>query len=220
MNTQKTSPILFLLCILLLLPVSASAHKMTVFAWTSGNQIQGEVKFSGGRRAKHVPVEAQDATSHAVLLTGETNDNGEFTLALSAAILEKKPDLLIVANGGDGHRGEWPLNAKEYVAAEIPSASTAADTTITAPASQEETAAESLSPSSDSTVQEPAAFDSRILRQIVSEEINRAVTPIRKTLAEESEHEPSFQDILGGIGWIIGMAGLAAWLQSRKKKQS
>ncbi|CAK8718068.1 hypothetical protein GCAAIG_07520 [Candidatus Electronema halotolerans] len=219
MNTPKTSLPLVLLCILLLLPVTAAAHKMSVFAWASGNQIQGEVKFSGGRRAKHVSVEAQDEATHAVLMKSETNDNGEFTLALSAAVLEKKPDLLIVANGGDGHRGEWPLKAKEYMAAEIPAAPEA-DTAAAAPASQEEeTAAESSSSSSSGTVQ-ATGVDSRLLRQIVSEEVNRAVTPIRRTLAEESERGPSLQDILGGIGWIVGMAGIAAWMQSRRKKQS
>jgi nickel transport protein len=191
---------------------------MTVFAWASGNQIQGEVKFSGGRRAKHVSVEAQDEATHAVLMKSETNDNGEFSLVLSAAVLEKKPDLLIVANGGDGHRGEWPLKAKEYMAAEIP----AADTAAAAPASQEEDEPEAESssspPSSGGTVQ-TTGIDSLLLRQIVSEEVNRAVTPIRRTLAEQRERGPSLQDILGGIGWIVGMAGIAAWMQSRRQKQ-
>jgi nickel transport protein len=213
MNTLRTSLTLVLFCVLLL-PVTASAHKMTVFAWASGNQIQGEIKFSGGHRAKHVHVEAQDADTHAVLMEGETNDNGEFTLKLTPEILKNKPDLLIVGNGGDGHRGEWPLKAKEYIATEIPDA----ETTAAAPATQEETTAESASASSDSTVQ-AAGVDSRILRQIVSEEINRSVTPIRRTLAEESERGPTLQDILGGIGWIVGMAGIAAWMQSRSRQK-
>jgi nickel transport protein len=217
MNTLRTSLTLVLFCVLLL-PITASAHKMTVFAWASGNQIQGEIKFSGGHRAKHVHVEAQDADTHAVLMEGETNDNGEFTLALSDAVLKNKPDLLIVGNGGDGHRGEWPLKAKEYMAAVIP-----ADTAA-APVSQEESAAaetETASSSSSSNTAQTATatVDEQLLRQVVSEEVNRAVTPIRRTLAEESERGPTLQDILGGIGWIFGMAGLAAWLTSRQKKQ-
>ena len=87
-------------------------------------------------------------------------------------------------------------------------------------AAQEDTAAEQSAPSFSSAVQTAPAVDSGMLRQIVSEEVNKAVNPIRRTLAEASEHEPSLQDILGGIGWIIGMAGLAAWMQSRRKQQS
>lgn len=229
MNTRK-SCFFVALSVVLLLPISAAAHKMNVFAWVSGNEILGEVKFSGGRRAKHVSVEAQDAATHAVLLESKTNDKGEFKFVLSAEILAKKPDLLIVASVGDGHRGDWLLKADEYAGTEgtaTPAATDDISSVAPAPSSAPEetrTAAESSpQPAASRTTQQTAAttgVDQQLLRRIVAEEVNKALNPVRRTLAENSKHTPTLQDILGGIGWIVGMAGIAAWVQSRWKKQS
>ena len=264
MNTRAISWFLVALSAVLLLPVAASAHKMNVFAWVSGHEVLGEVKFSGGRRAKHLPVTLQNAKTKAVLLEGETNDKGEFRFVLSAAILAAKPHLLIVADSGDGHRGDWLIRANEYEGAEEtaePGAETETDTSSIAPApssAQEETTAEygsaeepaetgdisSIAPAPSSAREEttaesspapPAAssarqqtatttvvktVDQQALRQIVAEEVNKALNPVRRTLAENSEHEPTLQDVLGGIGWIVGMAGIVAWMQSRSHKQA
>jgi nickel transport protein len=235
MNTRAISWFLIALSAVLLLPVAASAHKMNVFAWVSGHEILGEVKFSGGRRAKHLPVTLQNAKTKAVLLEGETNDKGEFRFVLSAAILAAKPHLLIVADSGDGHRGDWLIRANEYEGAEEtaePAAETETDTSSIAPApssAREETTAESspAPPAASSARQQTATtttvvktVDQQVLRQIVAEEVNKALNPVRRTLAENSEHGPTLQDVLGGIGWIVGMAGMAAWMQSRSHKQA
>ena len=45
------------------------------------------------------------------------------------------------------------------------------------------------------------------------------IAPIRQQLAELQEREPSIQDILGGIGYIIGLAGIAAYMKSKNKKR-
>lgn len=220
MNSARTHLPVILLFVILLLPLSAAAHKLNVFAWSSGNEIQGEVMLSGGRKAKQVKIILENAASHAVLLETDTDEQGKFRFPLPEQAVQDKPDLLVVANAGEGHRGEWLLKASEYAGVAAPASQSADQGDTTAPAAQEETAAESSSSADSGTVQQAAAADVQTLRQIVAEELNKGLTPVRQALAESSEHKPSIQDILGGIGWIVGMAGLAAWMQSRRKQQS
>lgn len=189
---------LFLLPLLvaaLLLPLSAQAHKLSIFVWPEGSEIHGEVKFSGDRQAKNVPITVQNAADSTVLIETVCDEQGEFHIALPEQVLKSHPDLLFVANGGEGHRGEWLLPAKEYAEEAVSSLSTAA-------------------PSSSSG----AAVDEQVLRRIVAEEVRKGLSPVRKALAESRDHEPELHDILGGIGWIVGVVGLLAWFHSRKEK--
>lgn len=186
-----------LLLVALLLPLSAQAHKLSIFAWPEGSEIHGEVKFSGDRQAKHVAITVQNAADSTVLAKTVCDEQGDFHVALPEHVLKSHPDLLFVANGGEGHRGEWLLPAKEYAEEAVSSLSTAA-------------------PSSSSG----AAVDEQVLRRIVAEEVRKGLSPVRKALAESRDHEPELHDILGGIGWIIGLIGIAAWAQSRRKSIS
>ncbi len=217
MNSARTHLPVILLFVILLRPFPAAAHKLNVFAWSSGNEIQGEVMLSGGRKAKQVKIILENAASHAVLLETGTDEQGKFRFPLPEQAVQDKPDLLVVANAGEGHRGEWLLKASEYAGTAAAASQSIDQGDTTAPAAQEE---ETAAESSSGTVQQAAAADVQTLRQIVAEELNKGLTPVRQALAESSEHKPSIQDILGGIGWIIGMAGLAAWMQSRRKQQS
>ncbi|MDR2727397.1 MAG: hypothetical protein LBC10_05350 [Deltaproteobacteria bacterium] len=42
--------------------------------------------------------------------------------------------------------------------------------------------------------------------------------PCRQSLAERDAYSgPAWRDILGGLGWIVGLAGLAAWASTRRR---
>ncbi|MCI5137103.1 MAG: hypothetical protein D3922_01515, partial [Candidatus Electrothrix sp. AR1] len=56
----------------------AQAHKMNVFSWAGDQQIYGEAFFSGGRKAKNVPVHVQNSETRTSLLTTQTDDEGKF----------------------------------------------------------------------------------------------------------------------------------------------
>ncbi len=196
--------LIVLLAVLLLLPPAAQAHKLSIFAWPEGSEIRGEVKFSGGRKAKNVQILAQNATDQTVLSETVCDENGAFRFALPEQAQQARPDLLIVANGGEGHRGEWLLEAKDYApAASVASAESAA------PAEPAQTGSASA-----------AGFSEQQIRRVVAEEMSKGLAPIRQSIAESLDPEPTLRDILGGIGWLIGLAGLAAWAQSRRMKHS
>lgn len=182
-------PLLSLAALCLLLPPPAAAHKLSVLAWPAGSEIQGEVSSSDGGPddGRNVKIIVQNAATHAILLETKTDDKGEFRFALPARAKQEQADILLIADAGQGHRGEQLLPAAEQPDAGVP-------------------AAAALS----------GGGGDEQLRRIVAEEVNRALFPVRRTLAQMQEHQPDFRDILGGIGWIFGLAGLLAWFRSRK----
>ncbi|MDO5530519.1 hypothetical protein [Sutterella sp.] len=44
----------------------------------------------------------------------------------------------------------------------------------------------------------------------VARALDRRLAPIEKRLAESLDPGPRVQDIVGGIGWLIGLGGIAA----------
>jgi len=61
-------------------------------------------------------------------------------------------------------------------------------------------------------------------RQVFEETLNRALerqlAPIKAMLAESREDRITLTDIIGGIGYIIGIFGLLGYFLSRKRQKS
>ena len=73
--------LIFTMLWLLLLPVSVSAHNVTVFAWVDGDTIHTQSKFSGGKRVKNAPILVYDVKD-VLLLEGKTDENGMFSFKI------------------------------------------------------------------------------------------------------------------------------------------
>ena len=101
--------------ILLILPAYGQAHNVRIFAYGEGEMIKGETAFSGGRFPKNAEVRILDNQNKELITTCLTDQNGKFSLAIPAKASKLKLDLLLTINTGDGHLGEWPLNAQEYL---------------------------------------------------------------------------------------------------------
>ena len=54
------------------------------------------------------------------------------------------------------------------------------------------------------------------LEKIIDTTLEQKLAPIRKMLAEQYNAEPSLRDIIGGIGWLLGLAGIVAYFKSRR----
>ncbi|MDU9048024.1 MAG: hypothetical protein Q3M30_04190 [Candidatus Electrothrix sp. Rat3] len=170
---------------------------MSVFSWAGDQQIYGEAFFSGGRKVKNIPVHVQNNETQTTLLTTQTDDKGKFQFSPPQQAVQQKLDLLITVDSGDGHRGEWLLTADEYLLTD--------DAPLSAPQKDRPTA---------------EGFDVETVREIVRQELKRELVPIKRHLAEGSEKKVNPRDILGGVGCIIGLAGIFAWFQSKKKKKT
>ncbi len=189
---------------------SAFCHKVRVFAYGEGDLILGEAAFAGGKGAINTEILVVDNASGKTLLTAKTDDKGQFQFTIPEEARNSRLDLKIIANAGAGHRAEWLLEAADYL--------------LSAPekaAAQQAVPEESVQPPPPLKEAETVSgISEEKLRAIVDDSVSRQLAPLRHYLAENSERKMSLQDILGGIGYIIGLAGLAAYMKSRKKGES
>ena len=58
-----------------------------------------------------------------------------------------------------------------------------------------------------------------VLRAIISQELQQQLSPIRRALAEQGQDaSPRLRDIVGGIGWLLGLGALGQWYARRNRK--
>lgn len=200
-----------LLFVVFLIPVLCRpcfAHKVRIFAWQDGGNIVTESKFSGGRAAQNATVSVIEAKTGQTLLSGKTDTEGLFSFPLPKTDAK---ELQIIVDGGDGHKNSWNYTLEDSSAASNPPPPSAANNKTTQHA---------LHPISEQTKETPpTVITASELTRIIDTALDKKLAPIQRTLAENSEKGPTLQDILGGIGYILGLAGIAAYMQSRKKHQ-
>jgi hypothetical protein len=65
-----------------------------------------------------------------------------------------------------------------------------------------------------------AAVDRQMLEEVVNKALERQLTPVKEMLTELTIHQTSLTDILGGIGYILGIFGIWAYFLSKRQKNS
>lgn len=196
MDTSSIKTGLFICMLLgwLLLPPSpALAHKVTVFAWVEDGQVHTESKFSGGKRVKEGTIEVFDHQD-AKVLEGKTDAQGYFAFPVP----DKAEKLKIVLKAGMGHGNHWIINAQELGVA-----------------SSDETQTLAIAPPAPLPSAPPMALDTDTVEQIVENALDKKLAPIKARMADQAW---GLRDILGGLGYILGLVGLAGYIQSRKQR--
>ena len=51
---------------------------------------------------------------------------------------------------------------------------------------------------------------------IVDAALDRHLAPLRRALAARNETEPTLRDIVGGLGWIMGLVGIGLYFSRRR----
>ena len=198
---------------------SALAHRVNIFAWTEGDQVVAECGFNGGNKVKQGQVVVFDAATGTKLVEGLTDDQGVYRFSVSAAA--KAHGVRIVIKAGEGHQNEWTMDAAELAsvqpAAPASAASSAlAPTAVAAPAANSGPQAQP-NPKAEKTSPQPAAnISAAELQNIVNAALDVKLGPIRRELAEMRVARPGFSEIFGGIGWLVGLAGIALYFKGRR----
>jgi nickel transport protein len=200
--------ILLLLLALAIAAPPALAHRLLVFAYSEGNTIHTESTLIPNTPVRQGQVQVLAAPSGKVLLTGTTNDQGKFSFAIPPEAAAQQMDLKVAVEAAMGHRGEWLLKADSYLAGVRP-ATAAPPATAPAPA-----AAPTPGPPGTKSV----TVDRQALDEALNKALERQLAPIQGKLAELTAPRTSLRDIIGGIGYVLGLFGLWAYLQSTRKK--
>lgn len=187
-----------LLAAILILASPALAHKVGVFAYVEDGRIKGEGYFAGGDKAVNCAVEVLDASGRT-LASAQTDAQGGFSLPLPAAA----PPLTIVVQAGQGHRGDYTLTAADLGASGA--GEDQAATTVQEPAAKAEAAAP------------VAGVGPAELERVINQALDRKLAPLTAQVAKlAGERGVGLAEVIGGIGYILGLLGLAAYIKARK----
>ena len=174
--------------------IPALAHKVYIYAWLEGDTVYTESYFGAKKKVKQGLIQVFDLSGQR-LLEGRTNEKGEFSF--------KPPllaDLRIVVEAGMGHRGEFVLKAEKS------SVHLGLETI-------QDVTGEGNRISSD-----PVSTDETQIRMIVEQALDARLKPVIRELVEiRKEKGPGFIEIIGGIGYILGLMGLILYFKSRDK---
>jgi nickel transport protein len=190
----------------------ALAHKVTIFAWVEGDTVYTQSKFSGGKRAKNSTVVVYDKEGNQ-LLEGKTDEDGEFSFKVP-----KKTDLIVALKASMGHLAEWTIPVEEITAvANISERSTPEVGVETA--SQE--SAPSIEAKTGTALHVPTALglSRQEVQDLIDESLDRKLAPIFNMLADSLERGPTPSEVIGGIGYIFGLVGVALYFRTRGKRK-
>lgn len=198
----------------------ARAHSVHVFAYVDGDAIRVEGAFSRNKKVRRGKVAVLDGTSGAVLREGVTDDHGVFRFRPDDAFLATGRGLVIRLDAGEGHRDTWPMSGEDLRAlspalrASTASLSATPPTAGTSPSSEGPWLTEGGGPSNVSASvddESAAAWDARFERLLEAK-----IAPLRAALARQEKRGPDLRDVVGGIGWIIGLLGAATYFKYRR----
>lgn len=173
------------------------AHLLKVFAYGTGGEIVGNVYFAGGTTSEGAEIKIYGA-NEILLSTLLSNPEGGFRYAII-----QRENHRIVASTGDGHSAEWILQSSEF------------GPNKAAPTPQnpgnEQTSASIPEAANKPSIQQAPQYSEAQLEQAIA----RQLGPLRLQLQQQHDRA-RLSDILGGIGMIFGIAGIALWWRNRR----
>jgi nickel transport protein len=171
------------------------AHKVNVFAWVEGDTVFVEGYFPGGKKSQDSLVEVFNPAG-TKLLEGRTNEKGE-----SSFKIPEQTDLKIVLTASMGHKNDFIVPASDF--GEVGSS----------PSSPSQSFAESAKDSSAHPT------DLSQLEGMIDRALDRKLAPVIKLIRDTRREGFSVTEIIGGIGYIMGLFGLVMYFKSRKNKE-
>jgi len=204
-------------------PLTASAHNVVSGIYTDGMTIEGEIGFSNGDMAQAgSPVKVYD--SEGDLLTELTLTTGG-VFSYEAKTVSRH---VFKANLSAGHIAEMVVEADELTELAPPKAESTplealAKSSITL--NLKDPAKPQVSAASAESNSQLATGDSKLennitveqLESIVRSAVAQQIRPLQKELRAYKE-KVMFRDIAGGLGFIFGLFGVAAWVASKRKQ--
>ncbi|MEJ2463762.1 MAG: hypothetical protein P8098_19340 [Candidatus Thiodiazotropha sp.] len=112
----------------------------------------------------------------------------------------------VVADSLDGHRAVWTLQADEFPSS-LPRAEAAGSEPVPSVAG-------TVTESDATTV--PTVPPQGVTEAALERAVARQIRPLREAL-QGYEEQVRLRDIIGGIGYIVGLAGLGLWWGRRRK---
>lgn len=183
----------------LLLAGTAWAHRVHIFAVVDGRRVLCQGYFASRKHpTKNCRIDVL-LPDGAALTRGRTNDKGEFTFEAT-----RRADLKIVLNAGSGHRAEWTVRASE-LPADLPAGAGSAVAEPVRDSGVPSTARAS-----------GAAVDEARVKAIVRSVVQPQILELRAEIKAAEQKGPGLTEIIGGIGYIVGIAGVVMYARAAR----
>jgi nickel transport protein len=210
MGSRTRSPSLIAATFLMLIPASALAHQINIYATVEGNTIRGKVYFRGNSPAQNVTVRASDSEGNE-LGTATTDEQGKFTLPGGGRVEHR-----LVADTGDGHvTAPCVLPAERFQ--DAPAADGQANDAST-PAGRSPTPSAIVGRSSTPFIPVGRSTTPSIGDNPQVKQLHEQIDALQEELAD-CKSRLRVRDLLGGIGWIVGLAGIAYYYLGVRRKR-
>lgn len=232
----------FVFAFLCLLPQNSQAHRLNIYAWLEGNQIVVDSNFGKNQPARNAQIRILDSDTGTVLIQGQTSKNGVFSFPVPREVQEGH-GLLIEVNAGQGHFSDWKMDASELYAAasltagfdqeaidlakergtqpaqnsaqpggayQIPSNQSLAQTpeqAQTVPTAQPKVSAQNIPMPTNTNHEE--------MRGIIEQAMANQMRTVHQAIAQQNG--PTLVNIIGGLGWIIGIVGIYLYSRARRE---
>jgi len=187
---------------------AAQAHRLKMFATVEAGEISGYAFFIGGGRPEGVDFVIKDAAG-AEVFRGKTDERGTFRWRPTSPA-----DYTVTVDAGDGHWIEGSIAADRLGAV-----ATKAMTTTAASTSAATSAA---APAPVPTAACPAPVDPAAIAAIVEARVDASVARQLRPFIEaydQAEGRVRLNDVMGGVGMIVGLAGAGLWATSRRRRE-
>ena len=205
---MKNNSALFIASVFLLCSsTAANAHRLNVFAYSQAHEILCRDKFPG-RQTRTRRRRSRLNRGRGGLLTAKTEQDGKVCMALPDGF-ELAP-LTVIVNAGEGHQNQWKLRKEDF---SLGADSNTAVSTVKLEILNKEAETNTASPKIYSQEELDAA-----LKTAREQTEMQVISPLRKQLAEAQQPKITWRDIVGGLGWCLGLGGLFAWISTRRQK--
>jgi nickel transport protein len=174
----------------------AEAHGLKALVTVEGTSLVGSAHLTPRKPLRHATVTVTDADGN-VLATTTTDDAGHFEVEA-----KRRVDHRIIVDGGDGHVATYTVRADE-----LPDSLLLSSPPAPLPqAGEGSTKALPALPAPDAD-----------WRAFIDQSIARQIRPLREQL-DAYQEKIWWRDVLGGMGYILGLGGLAFGLSERRRR--
>ncbi|MCI4625932.1 MAG: hypothetical protein L3V56_08215 [Candidatus Magnetoovum sp. WYHC-5] len=188
---MKKIIIYMLLLLLTVLRVNAYGHKIIVFAYKVSDKVFVECTFADGKVCKRSPVTVYEDKTGTKLFDGITDDGGQYSVTII-----NTEQLRIVVDVGEGHRGEFILEAlqesyeghEEHEQAEL------------------------------NEITQALCISGPDVENIVNDIMDKKLATVNMAVAKMQHYSSTTRvsDIIGGIGYVFGIFGIIMYFKSKK----
>ena len=188
--------LIFAFLIIVMMDLSVFAHKVNVFAYVEGKRIYTESYFNDGKKCIDSKIEVFDNQGNK-LLEGLSDEEGRFSFKIPL----EDGDLKIVLTASMGDRAEYSISEGEIRGSSgLIKKENEEPVSIIFP--------------------ETSSIDLKEIQSIVEDVLDEKLKPIMIEMREiKKSHEDriSFTEIIGSVGYIVGIFGSIAYFLSCKR---